>query len=183
GGDGSAASGTLVWSTGQTSKTVSATVLGDLRTEADETFLVNLSNVTGAAVADGQGVGTILDDDPYVLTVNDPSAAESAGVITFTVTLSQASAQTVTVDYATQDYMPVAGSDYTAASVTLAFAPGETVKTVAVSVTDDNRRESQSELFYLRLSAPVNAKLGNSVGSGSIIDDDPVPSVTIHDVN
>jgi hypothetical protein len=180
--DYTAAHGTLVFSPGQTSKTLSVTVLGDLRTEADETFLVNLSNVSGGAVADGQGVGTILDDDPYVLTVNDASAVEATGVLVFTVTLSQANTQAVTVNYATQDYMAVAGSDYVATSGTLVFAPGETVKTISVQVIDDNRRESY-EVFYLHLSDPVNAKLGNSIGNGSILDDDPVPSVTIHDVS
>src|SRR5262245_33796403 len=118
-----------------------------------------------------------------VLTVADPSVAESAGTIAFTVSLSQPSTQEVTVNYATADYLADAGSDYTAASGTLVFAPGETVKTVVVGVTDDNGHESGSEWFYLRLSAPVNAKVSKWVGNGHILDDDPVPSVTIHDVS
>src|SRR5262249_29334866 len=74
-------------------------------------------------------------------------------------------------------------SDYAAPSGTIVFAPGETVKTISVQVSDDSRREAASEVFYLHLSDPVNAKLGNSLGNGSILDDDPVPAVTIHDVS
>ena len=61
--DYSPASGTLTFSPGQTSKTIQVRVYGDRTAEADETFFVNLSNASGATIGDGQGVGTILNDD------------------------------------------------------------------------------------------------------------------------
>jgi hypothetical protein len=63
---------------GQTSKTFSVTINGDSAVESDETFLVNVSNVVGIVVADGQGQGTIVNDDANPLTngvpVNVPPA-------------------------------------------------------------------------------------------------------------
>ncbi|HEX2031687.1 MAG TPA: Calx-beta domain-containing protein [Actinomycetota bacterium] len=54
---------TITFNPGETSKTVTVAVRGDSLAEGDETFFVNLSNPTNATIADGQGVGTILDDD------------------------------------------------------------------------------------------------------------------------
>ena len=61
--DYNAASGTLTIPAGRTSWAVSVTVRGDRRREPDEVFRVNLSNANGATIADGQGVGTIRNDD------------------------------------------------------------------------------------------------------------------------
>ncbi len=63
GSDYDAAAGTLTIPAGRTSWAVSVTVRGDRKREADEVFFVKLSNATGAAIADGQGVGTIRNDD------------------------------------------------------------------------------------------------------------------------
>lgn len=63
GSDYTATSGTLTFSASQTSKTVTVSVLGNTTVEANETFTVNLSGATGATIFDGQGVGTILNDD------------------------------------------------------------------------------------------------------------------------
>ncbi len=63
GTDYAAAAGTLTFAAGQTSRTISVNVNGDTAVEPDETFIVNLSNPSGATIADGQGVGTITNDD------------------------------------------------------------------------------------------------------------------------
>jgi len=63
---------TLTFTPGQTSKTVTVAVKGDALDEANETFQVNLSAATNATIADGQGIGTITDDDPTPsLAIND----------------------------------------------------------------------------------------------------------------
>src|SRR5262249_49196104 len=103
GSDYAAASGTLSFGPAHTSKTVTVAVLGDTTDEPDETFTVNLSNPYNGAIADGQGVGTILDDDAApTLSISDVTLAESGGPAVFTVSLSAASGWTVTVNYATQ---------------------------------------------------------------------------------
>jgi hypothetical protein len=63
GSDYAAAAGTLTFTPGQTSKAITVLVNGDTAVEPDETFFVNLSNPSGATIADGQGVGTITNDD------------------------------------------------------------------------------------------------------------------------
>ena len=62
-GDYTATSGTLTFSPGDTSKTISVPVVGDTVPETDETFNVDLSSPSGATIADGHGIGTIVDDD------------------------------------------------------------------------------------------------------------------------
>ena len=155
GSDYTAASGTLTFAPGQTSKTVTVNVTGDTAVEPNETFVVNLSAPSGATLFDGQGLGTILNDDGPVLRINDVSKAEgNAGTsaAVFTVTLTPASTGTVTVNYATANGTALAGSDYTAASGTLTFAPGQTSKTVTVNVTGDTVAEP-NETFVVNLSA------------------------------
>ena len=73
GSDYTAASGTLTFAPGQTSKTVTVNVTGDTVVEPNETFVVNLSAPTGATLFDGQGLGTILNDDGPVLRISDVS--------------------------------------------------------------------------------------------------------------
>lgn len=63
GSDYTAKSGTLTFAAGTTSKSVSISVTGDTSVEPNETFLVNLSSPSGATIADGQGIGTIVNDD------------------------------------------------------------------------------------------------------------------------
>ena len=103
GSDYTATSGTLTFIAGQTSKTVTVNVIGNTMVEPNETFVVNLSSAVGATILDGQGVGTILNDDP-MLRINDVSRGEgNSGVtpFTFTVSLAPASTRTVTVRYVT----------------------------------------------------------------------------------
>ena len=74
-----AQTGTLSFTAGQTSKTISVTVNGDTTVEPNETFLVNLSSPSGATLADAQGQGTITNDDSAALptlSINDVTVTE-----------------------------------------------------------------------------------------------------------
>ncbi len=93
---------------------------------------------------------------------------------TFTITLSAAATSNVTVNYATRNDTATAGSDYTAASGKLTFAPGQTSKTVNVSVAGDSVFESDED-FFLDLSAPVGATLARGTAMGMITNDDAPP--------
>ncbi|KRA45202.1 putative Ig domain-containing protein [Pseudoxanthomonas sp. Root630] len=150
-------------------------VNGDALNEPSETFFVNVTNVTGAVVADGQGVGTITNDDPAPsLSINDVSVVEgNAGTTSavFTVTLSAASGQAVTVNYATADGTAIAPADYTASSGTLSFAPGATTQTITVLVNGELVPEA-NETFFVNLSAAANATIADSQGVGTITNDD-----------
>jgi hypothetical protein len=174
--DYTATSGTLTFAPGETSKTATVGVNGDAVCELDETFSVNLSNATGATIADGQGQGTIVNDDPCVpsLSVNDVTVAEgNSGVTnaTFTVSLSQTTVNTVTVDFTTADGTATAPADYAATSGALTFAPGETSKTATVGVNGDTLVEAD-ETFFVNLSNAVGATIADGQGQGTIVNDD-----------
>src|SRR5262249_24472475 len=158
GSDYQATSGTLTFATGQTSQTVSVLVNGDRLPEPDESFVVNLSNPTNATIADGQGLGTIRDDEPRLSIGGETRSGGNSGTkpFDFTVTLSAAYDQPVTVNYARADGTATAPSDYTAASGTLTFAPGQRSKTVTILVKGDRVAESD-ETFFVNLSNPTNA--------------------------
>ena len=58
-----AATGTVSFAAGETTRTITVAVNGDLTDEIDETFAVNLTGPVNATIADAEGVGTITDDD------------------------------------------------------------------------------------------------------------------------
>jgi len=167
--------------TGQTipagSSTYTFTVLvnGDTLNEATETFFVNVTNVVNAVVVDGQGVGTISNDDPLPsLSINDVTVVEgNAGTTNavFTVTLSAASGQTVTVNYATADGTATQPADYTNTSGTLTFTPGQTTRTITVPVIGETIPEA-NETFFVNLSSATNATISDNQGVGTITNDD-----------
>jgi hypothetical protein len=176
GSDYQAASGTLTFAPGETSKTITVPVMGDRLAEPNETFVVNLSSPTNATIADGQGVGTILDDEPRI-SISDVTKAEGkrnqTTQFTFTVTLSAAYDQAVTMSFRTVDGTArTSDSDYVARTGTLTFAPGETTKTVTIVVNGDSKREAD-ETFYLDLFGnSSNSLVSKNRGTGTIANDD-----------
>jgi hypothetical protein len=178
GSDYVASSGTLTFGPGESAKTFAIQIIGDLTDEYDQGFYVNLSAASGAVIADGQGVGTILDDDdaPTITITPLVSAKEGANNKTtwfnFLVTLSAASEKEVRVNFETVDgTASTANNDYVYRSGTLIFSPGETSETIAVQVRGDKNKES-NERFYVDLSGPWNATLATTRAIGEILDDD-----------
>ena len=170
---------------GETSKTITIDVHGDQTHEPDETFFVNLTSAENATIADGQGVGTIIDNDPVPsITVFDNSAFEQTGAdnnVSFTVRLSNPSFSAISVDYATADGTALAGSDYVAASGTVTFNAGQTEKTFNVTIKDDTTDEV-NETFLVNLSNPSNATIADGQSQGRIFDNDG-PTISINDVS
>jgi hypothetical protein len=176
GSDYTAAAGTLSFAPGETSKQVSVPVTADAASENDETLTLTLSSPANATLGTASGTGTIRDDDAGpAISVADATATEtdtgSDTTATFTVSLSGASGRTITVTYATADGTATSGSDYTTASGTLTFAPGETSKQVSITVTGDNAYEGD-ETFALNLSGPSNASLGDGSATATLRDND-----------
>jgi glucose/sorbosone dehydrogenase/Calx-beta domain-containing protein len=175
GADYTASGGTVTFPPGAVSRTVSVPVLGDVLDEDDETFSLNLSNPVGATIADGQGIGTIIDNDPLpFLFTGDCAVIEGNTGSTpcdFTVILAPVSGRTVSVGYATANGTATAGSDYTAAGGSLTFPAGTTQQGVSVGVLGDTITEPD-ETFFLNLSPPSNAILADGQGTGTIVDDD-----------
>ncbi|MGE3758313.1 MAG: Calx-beta domain-containing protein, partial [Pseudobdellovibrionaceae bacterium] len=166
---------------GNTSVNLPVTTLPDTLDEVDETFMVNLSSSINGAIVDGAAQVTIVDDDnvPSV-SINSPAAEDEGSSIDFTVSLSEASGKTITVDYANSDVTTTQGSDYPATTGTLTFAPGEITKTITVATVADLIDEVATENFDITLSNENNALLGTDTGVGSINDVDPPPTLSIN---
>ena len=163
---------------GNTTTTLTVLVNGETFQEDNETFLVNLSDVSAnATIFDGQAVGTILDDDrPPAISIADVQVLEGdSGTIgaVFHLTTTRPIAQPVTVNFATANGTATTGNDdYQAASGLATFAPASTTTTVTVQVVGDNVNE-EDETFLLNLSgASVNATIADNQGVGTIYDDD-----------
>jgi hypothetical protein len=112
-------------------------------------------------------------DPDVTVSVGDVSVGENttAGSADFAVSLSDLSAEDISVDYVTVDGSAKAGEDFVAASGTLTFLAGQRTKTVRIDILNDTEPES-SETFSLRLSNPINVRLGDATGSATILDDD-----------
>jgi uncharacterized repeat protein (TIGR01451 family) len=170
---------------GTTSQVLLVTVNTDVTVEGDETMRVDLTNPTNATILDPQGIGTILNDDGLSsLSIGDVPLSEGNGPGTtsfvFTVTLSAASAFPVTVNYATADGAAVSPGDYQAASGVLTFTPGQTTQTITVLVNGDTTNEP-SEAFVVNLFNAGNASISDNQATGTILNDDPLPTITIND--
>jgi hypothetical protein len=167
-----AATGTLTFNDGETSKTFDIQINDDAITEGDESFIVRLRNATtvdslGAA---NDLIVTIQDHGTVpVLSISNVSVNEGAGQAVLTVSLSAATSRLISVDFASSD---IAGAqkcnvfngrassrcDYITALGTLNFAARDTSKTIAVLIVDDSYAEG-NETFTVSLTNAVGATL------------------------
>jgi YD repeat-containing protein len=180
GSDFTATNGVLTFGAGTASGTVQTiyvTLLPDTTDEYDdEVFHVRLTTATGATIVSpsSQAV-TITDDDaPPSISINDVSVTEGASGSTpavFTVSLSAASGKVVQVAYVNWNGTALAGPDYQFTSGTLTIEPGAISAQITVPVFGDGIFEP-NEVFYVHLSAPVNATIADDTGVGTILNDD-----------
>lgn len=175
-------SGKLTFISGVTTQTIDIDIKDDTVDEDDEFFIVELKNPINATLASSRGIATIVDNDVTPsLAINDVAGTEGAGSVTFTVSLSQPSPNTITVDYATADSSAAAGQDYAAKSGTLTFNPGSMNESITISLVDDQLDEGAENLI-VELKNPGNATISDGVGVGQIQDDDDSPFLSIDDV-
>ncbi|HKS29654.1 MAG TPA: Calx-beta domain-containing protein [Pyrinomonadaceae bacterium] len=164
GTDYTAKSGTITFAPGESTKTISISLLNDNVFEIAETFNVTLTNGVGAALAAPvTAVVSIVDDDlkPSMIfsgglsTITEP--ATGMVEVKYNVQLTQATSQVVTVDYSTADGTALAGSDYVQTSGTITFNPLEINKTLTIQVKADDLIES-TETFYIDLKNATNTR-------------------------
>ena len=177
-------SGTLTFTSGETSKTITITGANDDVFELTEIFSVNISAPTNlATILDGSGSGVINDNDPAPsFSVNDPPAVIEGLSITFTVTKTGPTVVTHTVQYLATSGSAQVVLDFTSTGGVLSFAPGEASKTVVVPTLVDSISEPP-ETFTLVLSFPTNsATLDDGSGLGTINNNDTNnPPVAVND--
>jgi chitinase len=160
---------------GMTSRTFDVTLNGDTAVEPGESFTVTLSAVVGAAIADPQATGLIQNDDAVSLSIAVASITEGNSgtkLLTFTVSLSQASEASVVYDIATANGTASAGSDYVARSLISEEIPaGMTSKTFDVTIIGDTLVEPV-ETVLVNLTMRVGGVIGDGQATGLIQNDD-----------
>lgn len=188
GSDYQPASGSLTFAAGQTTKTVSVFVNGDITTEPNESFFVNLFNPGNASISDAQGQGNITNDDANpTITINDPSVVEgNAGNgpnMNFVITLSNPTSITLSVPFSLADGSANVGSDYQTNGGSFTVFPGALTATVSIGINGDTTVEPD-ETFFMNLGATAGATIADSQGVGTIINDDGLatPGISINDV-
>jgi hypothetical protein len=170
---------------GQTSASVTVSLIDDNLDEPDETFVVQFTNFTNATPSSPtvQVTATLADNDPPggqpAVSIADATGVEGDGGLSrmeFVVALSSPATRPTWLFYVTSDATASgglrsdAGADYVPALGLLLFRPGETRKTIAVRVFGDTRAEGD-ETFFINLIGPP-ALLNRSRAVGTIVDDD-----------
>jgi subtilisin family serine protease len=143
-------------------------------------------SMNGRTVTGGRlNVAAMLDEAPqptmFITNASDLEGDSGLTPLQFTVSLSKASTEVITVDYRTREDSATAGVDYVTTSGTLTFNPGETQKNITVNVIGDITIE-QIERFFVDLSNETNVILDRTFAVGEIISED-LPRVSVADVS
>jgi hypothetical protein len=180
GSDFVGASGLATFAAGALTTQITIAVIGDSTPEAGELFSVALSGPTGLTIGDDAGQVTVVNDDAPTVSIEGAVSVTEGNsgskTVTLTVTLSSATTSTVTVTYGTANGTATSGSDYTAKTGTLTFAPGTTSQTISITVSGDRTVES-SETFRVNLTGATNATVAPVAGTATvtIVNDDGSP--------
>ncbi|MBD2144597.1 S8 family serine peptidase [Sphaerospermopsis sp. FACHB-1194] len=173
---------TVTFAAGSSTALVNLNVTDDTLVEGAETAILTVTSGTGYTVGtSASATVNIADNDlPSINLSANQTVVEgntSPQNVTYTVTLSSASTETVTVQYATVGNTAIAGSDYTTTSGTLTFAPGVTSQVINIPILNDDLNEAD-ETFTLTLSSPTNANLGTTTTVTTTITDTLTADVT-----
>ena len=188
GQDYTAASGTLTFAAGETSKTFNIPIADDALAESDETIALLLSGATGGSTLGTPAAATVTigDNDAagtFVFSAESYTVVEGAGSVAVTVTRTGGVSDGITVNYATSDGTAKVGQDYAATSGTLTFAAGETSKTFSVPVTDDGTDEPDETIALLLSGATGGANLGTPAAATITISDNDHPIFSFASAN
>ncbi|MFM6860941.1 MAG: beta strand repeat-containing protein, partial [Dolichospermum sp.] len=174
---------TITFAAGESTAILIIDPTADTIVESNETVALTLATGTGYTIGTTTAViGTITNDDllPNLnLSANQTIVEGNTNPqnVTYTVTLSNASTQTITVQYATANGTAIAGSDYTSTSGTLTFDPGVTSQVINIPILNDSLNEA-NETFTLNLTTATNATPGAARTATTTITDTLSASVT-----
>lgn len=182
GSDLESVSGRLMIPAGQTSAVIKVPIKGDLLDEFDEDFKVTLSSPENAALLKSVGIGKIIDNDVQpTLSIKDVSAIEGSGSgqqYLFTVTLSAPSGKPISLRVMTEDVTATGGRDFTAVNNIFNIAPGTASADISVDVYGENTYEPD-ETFAVKITDPINVTITDNQAVGTIINDDPIPTLSV----
>jgi len=166
----------------------------DTTVERDETFSLTISAAssglpeTDVVILDDTGIGTIQNNDPYDVTVNDVTANEGDDIV-FTVSVNPTplASDGVTVNYTASDNTTSGAADYALATSSVVFNPGDTTKTVTFTTVEDDVVE-YDESFNLNINTAnttfpdTGSVIGVNTGIGTIANDDKY-KISVDDVS
>jgi len=188
GTDYMAVTGTIItFAPGEMSQPIAVQVAGDTDNEPAETFTVQLSAPTVAAILDAEGLGTIQNDDAGTseFNIDDQSVAEGqTGTTTMLFTVTRTlTAGAASVSVTSANGTAIAGTDFVAVPpTTLNFADGDGSETIAVTINGDTVFEA-NETFAMNLTNPIGGTIADGSGLGTITNDDTQPTASINDVS
>ncbi|HOX52974.1 MAG TPA: Calx-beta domain-containing protein, partial [Fibrobacteria bacterium] len=170
----------------KTSYDLNIRILDDRFNEPDtESFTVKLVEADSANIQDSTGLASLLDDDlPPTVSVLDGSVVEPAAwgavdSLRMKVVLSAISHVPASVEWRTQDGSAKGNLDYFPSQGTLLFSSGDSVLLVSIPVVGDSLDEPD-ETLDVRLSSPLDASLADSIGVGTITDNDTAPGIHVY---
>ena len=162
----------------QPSTTITITINGDTDIEPNEQFFVNISNPSVGTIADGQGIGTIQDDDTPVIpivSISDISVAEgNAGNTTaeFTITISAPIDEAITLNFQTDDGSAQSVLDYVDTDIPIIIPINTTAFLVEVPIVGDLLQEGNENFTATLSNISSNATLGDATATATILDDE-----------
>jgi hypothetical protein len=170
----------ITFAPGETSKTITVGIIDDQIDEPVEKFHVNLTDATLGTIDNSKGTIRILDNDLRGISIGDASIVEGAAgddkLLTFTIKLSAAATQTITVDAKAAvgnsgTATPI--DDFSNALETITFNPGETSKTYTVTIVGDSTAETD-ETFVVDLTNATGGIITDNQANGKIVTDEVV---------
>lgn len=171
---------------GMDTATVTVPVLPDDLFEGDESFGVTLSSPINAVIADGFGLGTILDDESGSrISIADVAITEGNAGVTdavLTVRLNAMNDIPTFVNYIASSGAALLGSDFAPAMGTATVPAGQLTTTIAVPVYGDDVFE-QDETFTVTLSGAVNGIITDDTAVVTILNDDMGEGLIIDDAS
>jgi hypothetical protein len=185
------ANGLITFAPGETTKTITVDLLDDTQVESLETFTVKVNSATNATVSSANNTtsGNIADNDTAptpsgpIVSIQpkdvDIQTEGSGTTISFTLTLSEAVDYNVKARYSTVSGTAQEGKDFVAlVDQSITFLPGQTSKTIKVSLLDDAVVENL-EAFTIKIDSTTKATISstNHTATGYIFDNDAPASV------
>ncbi len=179
---GSFPAGTITFLPGDTSKSITVSVSGDVLEENDENFTVSLLSPVNATLAVSSVSSTINNDDTDpALNLAAESALKNEGdtdstAFTFSVTRTGVTSGSASVEYTVVgiNSNPASEEDFTGGNFptgTVNFTSGEISKTITIDISGDTKKEAD-ETFRVALVNPTTANIATGTATGTILNDD-----------
>jgi hypothetical protein len=178
---------TLTFTDGETVKVITITINDDSVFEGDESFNLNLSNVVGSELGNqSTSIITIVEDDAVppagIIQFSGASYSvdENSGSVLLTITRTNGSFGSASVDVSTIDETATVTEDYQAETITLTFDDGETSQTISITIFDDENYEGNESFNVVLSNVTGDASLGNPLTTMvTIVENDAVPPAGI----